>query len=219
MTDLVTLIGTSLPRAVARWYPDVTWRVPTDERVAFLTFDDGPHPGLTDRIASVLDRHDGRASFFLLGSKAQRHPSLVRGLVDAGHTAGNHTFSHFDAWRADPSSVLDDLEHATDILETIAGTNISWMRPPYGRFTRSMRNWCRHRRQTMTMWDVGTGDYLQRVTGEHVLRHVETYIRPGSVIVLHDNPCCADTTPEALDRLLERMMGQGWRFEALSTRT
>jgi peptidoglycan/xylan/chitin deacetylase (PgdA/CDA1 family) len=215
MTDLVTLIGTSLPRAAARWFPDVTWRMPEEERVAYLTFDDGPNPGLTPRIAAVLERHDAMASFFMIGSKVKRDPALVRMLVDAGHTTGNHTYSHVDAWRTDAPVVARELHATTAVLEDVTGRRVAWMRPPYGRFTRSMRRWCLKCGQTLTMWDLGTGDFLQRVTTDHVLRHVAGYVRAGSVIVLHDNPCCAATTLQALDDLLEHLTQDGWRFAAL----
>ncbi len=219
MLDLVTLIGTRLPRAAAPWFPDVAWRIPTRERIAYLTFDDGPNPDLTERITAILDRHDARATFFLVGAHAERHRSLVRLLVDAGHTVGNHTYSHVDGWRTKASELAEEMERTTGVLEDAAGRHISWMRPPYGRFTRPMRNWCRARGQTLTMWDVGTGDYLKRVDDRHVLRHVEAYIRPGSVIVLHDNPCCAGTTLRALGAVLERLTAQGWRFPALPAGT
>lgn len=217
MIDLVTLIGTSLPRVVSRWLPDVTFRVPTSRRVVYLTFDDGPNPDLTESIVETLERFDARASFFVLGSNAKRHPSLVRLLVDGGHTVGNHTFSHADAWRADAADVVRELEDGTRAIEDAAGQGLEWMRPPYGHFTRGMRDWCHLRGQTMTMWDLGTGDFLERVSAAHVTRHVDAYVRPGSVIVLHDNPCCRDTTPDALRRILERLSADGWSFEALPT--
>ncbi|MEX0600017.1 MAG: polysaccharide deacetylase family protein [Rhodothermales bacterium] len=215
MNDLVTLIGTRLPRTVASWFPDVTFRVPTEERVAYLTFDDGPNDGLTQHLLSILERHDARASFFLVGSNVQRHPALVRRLVEEGHAVGNHTFSHVDAWRTPAAEVIRELDQATGVLEDVLGTAVPRLRPPYGRFTPAMRDWCRRRGQIMTMWDLGTGDYLERVSRSHVVRHVESFIRPGTVIVLHDNTCCADTTPEAVDAMLAAMTAEGWRFEPL----
>ena len=212
---LVSLVGTRIPRAAARFYPDVLFRVPTDSKEAFLTFDDGPNLGCTEALLDVLSRHDASATFFLLGRKAAAHPELVRRLRNVGQGIGNHSYTHPDAWRTPPVKVLHELDVATSILEDITGERIAVMRPPYGHFTRSMREWCGRRGQRMVMWDVGPGDYLEAMPEEAVIRQVVAHARPGSVIVLHDNPRCAKKTPAALARLLDRLANDGWSFPPL----
>ena len=217
MLDVVNLIGTHLPRWSARFYPDLLFRIPTEQRVAYLTFDDGPTERGTSAILDVLERFEARASFFLLGHQAARHPALVRALAGAGHTIGNHTYSHPDAWsRATSTATLvQELERATGILQDLIQQPIRWMRPPYGRFTHAMRDWCQVRRQRCTMWDLGPGDFLPSVTREDVERRVLSFIRPGSIVVLHDNPTTQDMIPQALTTILQRLTDDGWRFAAL----
>lgn len=215
MIDLVQLVGTRVPRLAARYFPDVLWRVPTSERTAFLTFDDGPTRQMTAPLLDLLARYEVPASFFLLGGQARRHPGLVRAIAQAGHTIGNHTYHHPDAWRTPAATVLRELERTTGLLEDLAGKPVRWMRPPYGRFTRAMRRWCQLRRQRCTMWDLGPGDYLPHVTSEAIVAHVERHVRPGSIIVLHDNPKAHAVTLPALETLLQRMLETGWRFRAL----
>ena len=212
---MVDIVGTWIPRAASTWFPDILWRVPTTSKTAYLTFDDGPNPTLTERIIEIMHRYDAQGTFFLLGSKAEKHPSLVRDLLDGGHQIGNHTFSHPDAWLVSSSSVIDELEHTTLVLEDQSGRPVDWMRPPYGRFTRGMRRWCRDRRQRLTMWDLAPGDYLPVITQVDVERHVVEHIRPGSIVVLHDNPRCAAGTPAALESVLQRLRSDGWDFAAL----
>ena len=212
---LVSLVGTRVPRAAARFYPDILFHAPTDSKEAYLTFDDGPNPGCTESLLEVLDRHRASAIFFLLGRQADAHPQLVRKIQSAGHEIGNHSYTHPDAWRSPRVKVLDELDRATAVLEDITGEPIRIMRPPYGRFTRAMRDWCERRGQRMAMWDVGPGDYLEGMPEQAIVQQVEAHVRPGSVIVLHDNPRCAEKTPAALARVLDRLADDGWSFPPL----
>ncbi|MEX0747440.1 MAG: polysaccharide deacetylase family protein, partial [Rhodothermales bacterium] len=109
MALLVEIVGTWIPRAASTWFPDVLWRISTTSKTAYLTFDDGPNPSVTERISDILQQHDARGTFFLVGSKAEKHPYLVKNLVDAGHQIGNHTFSHPDDWRVPKSRLIDEM--------------------------------------------------------------------------------------------------------------
>lgn len=215
MIDVVHTIGTRVPRWAARYYPDLLWRMPTNERVVYFTFDDGPTDVLTPALLDILAQFDAQATFFVLGKYAQQHPALIHDLMNAGHTLGNHTFSHPDAWRSSPAKVLRELEQTTGLLENMTGHPLRWMRPPYGRFTRSMRRWCDLRRQRCTMWDIGPGDYLPTANTTNITRRILNAIRPGSIIVLHDNPKAKEVTPAALRASLQHLQKEGWRFDAL----
>lgn len=211
----VTTVGTWLPRAAAPFFPDILWRMPPKPKTAYLTFDDGPNTELSNQILEILDRHGALASFFMIGAKAERHPDLVRAMDAAGHTVGNHSYSHPDPWKTGSSAMLEQLDRTSHILEDILGRRLEFLRPPYGRFTRPIRSWCIEHQQRLTMWDVGPGDYLEAMSINAVAREVIRYLRPGSVVVLHDNPRRAADTPAALDRLLTELMADGWTFASL----
>ena len=213
--DAMHFVGTQVPRLLQRFYPDLLWRVPTRRRVAYLTFDDGPTPQLTGRLLDLLARHEAKATFFLIGCRAEQDPGLARAMVEGRHTVGNHTYTHPDAWRAPRAQVLHELERTTALLENQTQTSVRWMRPPYGRFTHAMRSWCLTRRQRLTMWDLMPGDYLPRATAKCVHRRIRHNIRPGSIIVLHDNLKAEHVTPAALADLLTDLTANGWMLEAL----
>lgn len=215
MIDLVQTVGTHLPRGLARLFPDVLWRRPGPERIAYFTFDDGPTPALTAPLLDTLARFEAKASFFLLGEQSARYPALVRAIDDGGHTIGNHTYSHPDAWNTPAALVRDELERTTTLLEDQLQRPLQWMRPPYGRFTRAMRRWCRQHGQRCTMWDLGPGDYLASATPQKIEQRILRAVRPGSIIVLHDNPKSSEVTPQALASCLHRLREEGWRFAAL----
>lgn|SRR5690554_3518625 len=215
MIDLVTLVGTHLPRWSARFFPDIIWRMPPFEKVAYLTFDDGPTPDVTPRLLDVMEQFGARGTCFLLGHRATQNPALVREIVAAGHTVGNHTYTHPNAWRTSDAQIVQELERTTGVLEDLIQEPIRWMRPPYGRFTSTMRHWCSVRRQKCTMWDIGPGDFLPNCTVDQIVDRVIGAIRPGSIIVLHDNMKACNIAPEALQEILHRLTDKGWRFPAL----
>ncbi|HET6568147.1 MAG TPA: polysaccharide deacetylase family protein [Rhodothermales bacterium] len=200
---------------MARFLPDLLWRVDTPSRTAFLTFDDGPTDVLTQPILDVLERYAARACFFLVGSHAARLPSAVQDLLRAGHVIGNHTFTHPDAWRTPPERLVAELDRTTATLEDLTGTAVRFMRPPYGHFTGEMRQWCKSRGQLLTMWDVMPGDFLAGATPQKLERFILKHIRPGSVIVLHDNPKARLAMPPALENVLRILTREGWQFPAL----
>ncbi len=205
MRDAIPYLATYALRPFHRFFPDMLWRVDSapGERVAYLTFDDGPHPRITPRLIEGLDRHGAKATCFLVGANAAKYPELVRDLHAAGHTIGNHTYTHPDAWTTDTPTLIHELERTTDTLEQIIGEKVRVMRPPYGHPTTAMREWCKRRGQRMVMWDVMPGDYLRTATADKIAQFTLTATRPGSIIVLHDNPICENVTLEALNDIVD----------------
>jgi peptidoglycan/xylan/chitin deacetylase (PgdA/CDA1 family) len=212
---IIPYVATHGVRPFQGFFPDMLWRIDTQQRVAHLTFDDGPTPALTQPILDRLAHYDARATFFLIGAHADEHPDLVQAIHRAGHRIGNHTYRHLDAWTAPQDAVRHELSETTMLLEQQTSAPVRYMRPPYGKFTGPMRTWCAERNQRMVMWDVMPGDYLQSATAAGVAQFVIDTVRPGSIIVLHDNPVCEDVTPEALDTILDALTRAGWRFETL----
>lgn len=215
MVDPVHLVGTTLPRLTRRLYPDALWRIPTCERVVYLTFDDGPTLSFTAPLLEILAHHGAKATFFLIGRYAEQHPNLVRAVRAAGHSIGNHTYSHAEAWKLSAHKLVRDLERGAGAIEAITGERLRFMRPPWGQITRQLRHWCLVRRQRLTMWDVGPGDFLPAASAEAVERRILRAIKPGSIVVLHDHPMAETTLRRALPHVLSNLSGEGWQFRAL----
>jgi peptidoglycan/xylan/chitin deacetylase (PgdA/CDA1 family) len=214
MRVLIPYLATHGLRPFHRFFPDMLWRVDAEAPTAYLTFDDGPTPEVTRDLIDILDDYDAQATHFLIGHHAEQHPDLVRALTEKGHRVGNHTYSHVDPWTTPADELADELERTTRILQDLAGP-VRALRPPYGHPTGFLREWCAAQNQRMVMWDVMPGDYLQTATASRVSSFVLNHVRPGSVIVLHDNPICEDVTPQALDTILDTLTARGWRFDAL----
>ncbi|MEM1042415.1 MAG: polysaccharide deacetylase family protein [Bacteroidota bacterium] len=211
---LVSLLGNHVPRAASRLFPDLLWRRTDGTRTLYLTFDDGPDE-TTPALLELLDRYEVPASFFLVGEQMRRWPECVRALHAAGHTVGQHTDTHANAWKTPADVVETEMARATATLEDLTGEAVRWMRPPYGYFTTAMRRWCRQHGQRIAMWDVMPGDFLASATPDAVLNRTVDLARPGSVIVLHEGGHARRVTPPALALALPLLLADGYRFAAL----
>lgn len=157
--------------------------VATDQPVAALTFDDGPHPEYTPRILDILEKYHAHATFFMLGENAQRHPQIVKWVAEAGHAIGNHSWDH-------PSFPLltrcQRREQIRSCAKAIAPHGASLFRPPYG-----MQNLASYLdafllgHQVVT-WNVGADDWRGR-NADSIARQIDHKIKPGCIIVLHDS--------------------------------
>ena len=196
MRLLIPYLATHGLRPFQRFFPDLLWRVEARARTAYLTFDDGPTEEITDDLLDLLAQFDAQATHFLVGEHAETFPDRTRALVSA-------------------ERLQQEVTRTTRCLQDLTRTRVRALRPPYGHPTGLLRRWCAERNQRMVMWDVMPGDYLKTATARRVARFVIRHVRPGSVIVLHDNPVCEGVTLPALTRILETLTAEGWSFDAL----
>lgn len=207
--------ATFLSRKYSFLIGDILTRIPLEdpnEKKLCLTFDDGPTQEELPRILPILQKHDIKALFFLLGKNAQKNPSLVKDLMDAGHVIGNHSLNHVDLWKSSAREGIRELNHGTKVLEEISETPLCWMRPPYGRMMPWLIRWARKKRQQIMLWDTMPPDFDENATDEHLHHCMTREIRPGSIICLHDNPVAARVTPGLLEEALPELQDQGWTF-------
>lgn len=190
--------------------------VSTTEPVAALTFDDGPHPVSTPQVLDVLARHGARATFFMVGQQARRHPGLVRQVAAAGHAIGNHTWDHRSLTELSGRERRRQLRACARALAPYGGP---WLRPPYGHFHRRARLdalLCGYRH--VIAWNLVVYDWLDHDPAWMRDRILQG-LRPGSIVLLHDalattlDPAFTDRGPmlAALDAVLTALAGS-YRF-------
>lgn len=195
-------------------YPSLTWRIPTTEKVLYLTFDDGPVPGPTDFVLEQLNTAAIKATFFCIGDNIRKHPQVLRNILDHGHAIGNHTFHHLNGWKTHTREYLHNIERCEKELAAVnAGLQFRLFRPPYGRITFSqIRSLNRYR---IIMWDVLSADYNRQLSPEKCLRNTIRATRPGSIIVFHDSFKAERNMMYVLPRLITHFREQGFSFKAL----
>ena len=170
-------------------YPDAIFRMDPDEKAVYLTFDDGPIPEVTPWVLELLDKHNIKATFFMVGDNIRKHPDVFRMVVERGHRIGNHTFEMMK----------------TDLF-----------RPPHGHM-RWMQYMTLKRHYKIIMWDLVTRDYSKKLRPPQVLANVMRYARNGSIITFHDslkswnNGNLQYALPRAIDFLKE----EGYEFRLL----
>jgi peptidoglycan-N-acetylglucosamine deacetylase len=180
----------------------------------YLTFDDGPTPGVTDYVLEQLAAYEAKATFFSIGDKARKFPETLLKVQAAGHTIGNHTFNHLDLWKTPVVKYLHNAAEGHQAILEVTGRAPQHFRPPYGKIThRAARRLTPD--YTVVMWDVIAGDWNPRLSAERVTQNIFRQTRNGSIIVLHDSEKAQDRMKPALAATLAHFAAQGYRFEAL----
>lgn len=202
----------STPEWMHRWFSGFTWRKPTDQKVLYITFDDGPI-AMTEWILDVLRDYNAKATFFCVGENVMRNPQIFRRTLAEGHAIGNHTYNHlsgwtnsFDRYMANAALCLSEMEKH--------GAVCHLFRPPYGRIT-SQKAAALRNRYEIIMWDVLTCDYSPSIRPEDCLNNSIAVTRPGSIAVFHDNFKADTNIRYALPRYLAHFADLGFTFEAL----
>jgi peptidoglycan-N-acetylglucosamine deacetylase len=126
-----------------------------------LTFDDGPNPAWTPHLLDLLAEHDVRATFFLLGSRAQAEPELVRRLVADGHLVGNHSWSHPNLALASHARIREELSQTRDELEQLTDVPVRFFRPPFGARRPATLAIARELGMTPVLWNAMTSDWSE----------------------------------------------------------
>jgi peptidoglycan/xylan/chitin deacetylase (PgdA/CDA1 family) len=190
-------------------YPTLTWRMPGQEKVIYLTFDDGPVPGPTEFVLNVLEKNKALATFFCIGDNVLRNPTVFKKIKESHHAVGNHTFNHLKGWN---NSTKDYVANTAKCAEVIGEEN-DLFRPPYGRIKRSqIRRLPNYR---IVMWDVLTHDYLASLSQEKCLRGSIAATRPGSIVVFHDSYKAERNMTYALPRYIDHFLNQGYVFKSM----
>lgn len=212
------------PARTPRWmqllWPSRLWRMPADpvHPTLYLTFDDGPTPGVTDWILDQLDAFEAKASFFAVGQQAERHPDLLMEVMRRGHAVGTHTQHHLNGWKTKSSTYLEDVRSGNKVIsEILVDESPSYQpnlfRPPYGRIR--SRDARRISDQKIVMWNVLAADWRDDLSVGEVSQRVTRHAVDGSIVVFHDSLKAESRVKGALPQVLKHFAGQGFRFEKL----
>jgi peptidoglycan/xylan/chitin deacetylase (PgdA/CDA1 family) len=150
-----------------------------------LTFDDGPNPTVTPLLLDLFDRHNIRATFFLMGRHVRAFPALAKEIADRGHTIGNHTDTHPRLTFLMPRRIGEELSRCDDAIEAATGCKTQWMRPPFGYRGPQLDPIIRRLGYAgVVMWSVWARDWKPQPP-EHVIERLRP-ARGGDIVLLHD---------------------------------
>jgi peptidoglycan/xylan/chitin deacetylase (PgdA/CDA1 family) len=157
--------------------------------------------------------------FFVVGRQIQRHPAMMRRIINEGHGAGNHTWSHPSLPGIMTNNVVAEVRNTQNELARVTGRRPDLFRPPYGAITRSDEQLLHELGFRQIFWSVDTLDWTG-LSGEQILSIVRRDITPGGIILQHNietSPDLLRGTVEALPRIIEELQAQGYKFVTVQT--
>lgn len=174
---------------------------PSGSRRIALTFDDGPHPTHTPAVLDRLRAHGVRATFFVIGWKAEAYPSLLRRIADEGHEIGQHSYAHGSPEATSAGTLVAEARRTSALLVRLVGKRPSLYRPPYGKLTPAKLLGLWSLGQTIVLWNRDPKDFAS--TSSDAIRQwfEAARLRGGDILLLHD--VHAQIAP-ALDAVVDR---------------
>lgn len=168
-------------------FPKLIWEIPSDihqNKYIYLTFDDGPTPEITKFVLDELNKYQAKATFFCIGKNIEEHPDIIHDMIRQGHTIGNHTMNHLNAWNVSKDQYADNLQQCEKVIDQMGLSSVGF-RPPYGRISRSL--YYEKKIQKKVMWTVLTGDYRKENVSKQIIRNCLPHLKPGAIVVFHDS--------------------------------
>lgn len=193
-------------------YKESVWRIDSTEKKVYLTFDDGPIPQATPWILETLREYNIKATFFCVGDNVRKYPELFANILSEGHSVGNHTFNHIQAFKVSSQHYFNNINKGDQLI------NSNLFRPPHGQL-RKIHAMILRRTRRIIMWDVVTRDYSKKLTAQDVFENVRKYARNGSIIVFHDSLKSIDKLKTALPQSIEWLKSQGYSFDKIEMKS
>jgi peptidoglycan-N-acetylglucosamine deacetylase len=202
---------TKTPWFLKKLFPDCLWRVKTNEKIIYLTFDDGPHPDVTPFVLNELKKYNAKGTFFCIGKNVAKHFDVYKQIISGGHKPANHTYNHLNGWKTTDKTYLEDIRKAAKVIDS------DLFRPPYGKITLFQTKALRGDlfRMKTVMWDVLSADFDEKITPENCYLNVINNAVPGSIITFHDSVKAFPRLQFTLPRVLDFFSGNGYSFRVI----
>ncbi len=208
----IVLIGVTLMGVTGCYQPFALvrlaqWRlsgllfyVPTLGNGFALTFDDGPHPLYTDQVLAILERYEAKATFFLIGSRIEKHPGYLEKIRAQGHQVANHLYVDRPTLHLQDEEFVESLEKTERLIQQT--TPVKYFRPASGWIRREQVRLARERNYQIVIGSAYVFDTL-RPPRWYMRAALKAMLRPGAIIVLHDGGGDRQKTVDILPDLLE----------------
>ncbi|WP_068781451.1 MULTISPECIES: polysaccharide deacetylase family protein [unclassified Paenibacillus] len=189
------------------------FRGPRVKQVA-LTFDDVPDPRFTPQVLKILKREGVKATFFVVGSRAKKHPDLVRQIHRDGHIIGNHSYTHNQFKKHSMQEFQSEILRTEKVIQNIVGYRPKLIRPPYGDINEAQVRWAKRHSYRVVNWNVDSLDW-KGLDKDKVKQNVLETVGPGSIVLQHAGGGSGSNlngTIEALPEIIEQLKSKGYQF-------
>lgn len=220
-----TLSGGRLPKSDSTTQDKVTDIYYTEEKVCYLTFDDGPSSSVTPKILDILKQYNVPATFFVLGTSVENNPDLLKREYNEGHYIANHSYSHsYSSLYSDPENVIAEYEQTEALIKNALGIqeyNTCFFRfpggssgGPYDGEKSIAKQMLEERNIVYTNWNCLTGDAAGNNTAEEQIQgFLETKGDQAGLIVLMHDAADKDETVKALPEIIKLLKEDGYVFK------
>lgn len=170
-----------------------------------ITFDDGPHPVYTEKLLDGLKKRGVKATFFITGKNAETYPQIVKREQDEGHLIGNHTYSHMQLTASNRKKFKEELQKTNVIITGITGQEVSFVRPPFGCWDKSLED---ELNMFPVLWTIDPLDWC-RDDAECITRNVIAKTGDNSIILMHDQ---YESSVMAAFQIIDELQKKGYAF-------
>ena len=182
--------------------------IPTKNKAIYLTFDDGPEPGITESILNILQKYNAKATFFCTGENFEKHPGLVQLIKENGHVIGNHTYSHTNGLKEKYENYIDDVIRTREIIKT------NLFRPPWGAL--SVRKFLKISKcNRIIMWSISSSDTNSKTDWVKHCQWMVKRTKPGRIILFHFSSKHSLNTMQILPKYLVEIQKLDYEFRAI----
>ena len=174
-----------------------------------LTFDDGPNSATTSRLLSILEKYQAKATFFMLGNRAEKNYSCVKQMYELGMEIGNHSYDHAQLTKLSADAVKDEIEKTNQIIYQITGEYPTVLRPPYGSYDNAVKELSG---MPLILWSLDTLDWKSK-NADSVYSVVTSNVKDGSILLFHD---IYESSVDAVERLIPKLLEDGYELVTVS---
>lgn len=196
------------PIILKKIFSDFSWN--TNNGKVLLTFDDGPTPRTTEIILKKLSEEKIKALFFCVGENVQKYPELIEQIKDEGHSFGNHTFNHKILSKISNEEKDYQISTVNKIFNDQFDIKLNYFRPSHGRFQLSTSSLMKKHNLKNIMWSLLTYDYKNDLS--IVKFAVEKYLKPNSIIVLHDSNKSKNIISDSISFIADEVRKRNYQF-------
>jgi peptidoglycan/xylan/chitin deacetylase (PgdA/CDA1 family) len=178
----------------------------------YLTFDDGPVQGITEKLLDLLDKYQVKATFFIIGQRAKNDPDLIKKIHTRGHKIANHTYTHPAFHKISLPEKINEIISTNTLIKELTNEDCKIFRAPQGRWDVKLLIHLFRLKITAVHWSRDSKDYLKETSGKIVKRLIEEPVESGDILLFHDDdPRCI----KVLETLIPYWQSQGFSLKVL----
>lgn len=183
--------------------------VDKNKKMVAITLDDGPHATNIQKILDILDAHNAKATFFMLGQNVVNNEEVVKDVYKRGNEIGIHTWDHKQLTKLSQDEIVSQVERTSDAIYKIIGKRPKLVRPPYGAINDTVKNSINY---PLILWNIDSLDWKSR-DEKQIVPLVMNSVQDGDIILLHD---IHSTTVPAVEKIVSQLEEQGYQMVTVS---